>query len=89
MSLLAIIGIALEIVGFFFVIRSTKRLDYSPGGFIGPEYKDLKTGKPPPHIESYPNPLLYRPGIIVVMIGLGLQILDIVIPKIFPQIEEI
>ena len=88
MTILAIIGIALEIVGFFLIIKSTKKLNYKPGGFIGPEYVDPKTGKPQPHIESFPNPLRYRPGIIVVMIGLGLQIADIAIPKLF-NIEEI
>ena len=83
MTILAIIGIALEIVGFFLIIKSTKKLNYKPGGFIGPEYVDPKTGKPPPHIESFPNPLRYRPGIILVMIGLGLQIADIAIPELF------
>jgi hypothetical protein len=42
MTILAIIGIALEIVGFFLIIKSTKKLNYKPGGFIGPEYVDPK-----------------------------------------------
>jgi hypothetical protein len=80
--LFAIIGIGMEIAGFLFVIRSTKKLDLEEGGFMADRYVDPKTKKPPPHIESYPNPLLYKPGIILVMIGLGLQIVDIFVTQI-------
>ena len=68
---LAIIGIGLEIVGFLLVIKSTKRLDLEGHAFMGPGYIDPKTKQPPPHIESFPNPLLYRPGIYAVIAGLG------------------
>jgi hypothetical protein len=78
MTALTIIGIVFEIIGFFLVIRSTKKLDLQGGGFTADRYVDPKTKQPPQHIESYPNPALYRPGIILVMFGLGLQIVDIV-----------
>jgi hypothetical protein len=68
---LAIIGIGLEIVGFLLVIKSTKRLDLEDHAFMGSRYIDPKTKQPPPHIESFPNPLLYRPGIYAVIAGLG------------------
>ena len=58
MTTLAIIGIALEILGFLLMIKSTKKLDYTPGGFTGPEYVDPKTKQPPPHIESYQSTAL-------------------------------
>ena len=80
---IGIIGIALEIIGFFLVIRSTKKLDLIEGGFTSDRYVDPKTKEAPPHIESYPNPLLYRPGIYLVIAGLSLQIVDIVITEIF------
>jgi hypothetical protein len=67
---LAIIGIGLEIVGFLLVLKSTKRLDLEDHAFMG-RYIDPKTKQPPPHIESFPNPLLYRPGIYAVIAGLG------------------
>jgi hypothetical protein len=78
MTLLAIIGIAFEIAGFLLVIISTKKLEFQPGDFVSDVYVDPKTKQPPPHIESYPNPRLYRPGIYLVIIGLGLQIADII-----------
>lgn len=46
-------------------------------------YIDPKTKQPPPRIESYPDPLLYRPGIVLVVIGLGLQIVDIIVTQYF------
>ena len=61
MTLFAITGIALEIIGFFLVIRSTKKLDVQGGGFTADMYVDPQTPQPPPHIESYPNPLWYIP----------------------------
>jgi hypothetical protein len=79
MVLLAIAGIGLEIAGFLLIIKSTKRLDLEEGGFMADRYVDPKTKQPPPHIESFPNPLMYRPGIYAVMVGLGLQGLDIFI----------
>jgi hypothetical protein len=71
---LAIIGIGLEIVGFLLVIKSTKRLDLEDHAFMGPRYIDPKTKQPPPHIESFPNPLLYRPGIYAVIAGLACRV---------------
>ncbi len=78
---IAIIGIALEILGFLFIIRSTPRLVLRPGGFTADHYVNPKTNQPPPEIEGQPDPLIYRPGIIMVMIGLGLQIVDIVLTQ--------
>lgn len=80
---LAIAGIALEIIGFVLMIKSTKKLDFQPGDFVSDVYVDPKTKKPPPHIESSPNPLIYRPGIYFVIAGLSSQIADIIIPKLF------
>jgi hypothetical protein len=77
------LGISLEIVGFVLVIKSTIRLDYKPGGFMGGEYVDPKTEKPPPHIESSPIPLIYRPGIYLVIAGLALQIADVIVSEYF------
>ena len=71
---LAIIGIGLEIVGFLLVIKSTKRLDLEDHAFMGPRYIDPKTKQPPPHIESFPNPLLYRPGIYAVIAALACRV---------------
>jgi hypothetical protein len=76
---IAIAGIILEIIGFILIIKSTKKLDYTHGDFLGPEYVDPKTGKPPPHIESYPEPFRYRWGIYAVIGGLILQGVDIFI----------
>ena len=78
---LAILGISLEILGFLFMIRSTKKLNYKEGDFVGPEYVDPKTDKPPPHIESSPNPLMYRPGIWLVVSGLASQIADLIVTE--------
>ena len=80
---LAILGILLEILGFIFMIKSTKKLNYKEGDYVGPECVDPKTDKPPPHIESSPNPLTYRPGIYCIVTGLSLQIVDIIVTQYF------
>ncbi len=77
MTLFALIGIGLEIAGFFAMTKSTKKLVFRQGGFISDRHVDPKTGKAPPEIEGPPNPLIYRPGLYAVMVGLGLQIVDI------------
>lgn len=77
MALLAIIGIALEILGFILIIKSTTKLVLKQGGMIGDIHVDPKTDKPPPLMESFPNPLLYKPGLGFVIAGLGLQVIDI------------
>ena len=81
--LLAILGISLEIVGFVLVIKSTPKLVLKRGGFTSFVHVDPKTGEPLEEIEGPPNPLIYRPGIYMVIAGLSLQIADIVIPKLF------
>jgi hypothetical protein len=80
---IAIAGIALEIIGFIFIIKSTPRLVLRPGGFTSDHYVNPKTNQPPPEIEGQPDPLIYRPGIVMVMIGLGLQIADIIVTQVF------
>ena len=74
-----IFGIGLEILGFIFILKSTKLLKYAPGIFHSSQYVDKKTGKPPEYIESAPKPRMYRPGIVLVIIGLGIQIVQIVV----------
>ena len=59
-----VVGIVLEIIGFIFIMKSTKLLELaSGGGFYSRQYIDPKTGEPPKTMESGPNPLLYKPGI--------------------------
>lgn len=75
-----ILGIGLEILGFVLMLKSTRILELKTGGsFASDFYADPKTGRQPPTIEGAPNPLLYRPGIWLVIAGLALQILDVVI----------
>jgi hypothetical protein len=78
---IAIFGIALEIIGFGFILNSTRRLVLRQGGFTSDQHVDPNTGQPPREIEGPPNPLLYRPGSILIMTGLGLQIADIVVTQ--------
>lgn len=67
------------IIGFVLMLRSTITLNFAPGPFHSDEYVDPKTDAPPPHIESSPRPWLYRPGIILILIGLVLQMFALVI----------
>jgi hypothetical protein len=83
--LFAIIGIALEIIGFIFIIKSNPRLVLKQGGFIGDVYVDPKTDKPPPEIEGPPDPRMYRPGIYLVIAGLVAQGIDIAVSWYYPD----
>jgi hypothetical protein len=47
MTLFALIGIGLEIAGFFAMTKSTKKLVFRQGGFISDRHVDPKTGKAP------------------------------------------
>jgi hypothetical protein len=69
---IAIIGIALEILGFIFIIRSTPRLVLRPGGFTADHYVNPKNQPTParnrrparpPHISSWHNHGHDRPGL--------------------------
>ncbi len=75
---LAIAGIGFEILGFVLMLRSTHKLDLARGDFVSSNYVDPRTGRPPEHIESPPDPKLHRWGIGSIIGGLVLQILDIV-----------
>jgi hypothetical protein len=83
---LAVVGILFEFAGFVLMIKSTTRLDRIRGDFVSDRYADPRTGEPPPHIESSPNPLIYRPGIYSIMIGLGFQVADILFTQAILQL---
>lgn len=74
---LSVGGISLEIIGFLLMIMSTRKLVLHQGEFNSDIYVEKSTGKPPKHIEGAPNPLIYRPGIGLVIAGLALQIGDL------------
>jgi hypothetical protein len=80
---LAIIGISLEIAGFVFMINSTRRLILKEGDFVADIYVDPNTNEPPHHIEGSPNPSYYRPGIYMIVVGLVIQIADILMNQRF------
>jgi hypothetical protein len=65
------------------MINSTRRLVFRAGDFVSDIYVDPKTCKPPHHIEGAPNPMYYRPGIYMVVVGLVIQIADILINQRF------
>jgi hypothetical protein len=65
------------------MINSTRRLVLRQGGFTSDQHVDPTTGQPPPEIEGPPNPLIYRPGIYLVIAGLVLQIADVIISEYF------
>jgi hypothetical protein len=50
---------------------------------MGGEYVDPKIEKPTTHIESSPIPLIYRPGIYLVIAGLAAQVVDIIVTQRF------
>lgn len=82
---IGVLGIALEIAGFVLMLFSTRKLilksalENAPAAFDSDEYVDPKTGKPPKYTQSAPNPLIFKPGIFLVMFGLFLQILQLLI----------
>jgi hypothetical protein len=80
---LAIIGMSLEIAGFVFMINSTRKLVLKKGDYVADIYVDPNTCDPPHHIEGAPNPTYYRPGIYMVVVGLVIQIADILITQRF------
>ena len=83
--LLAIVGIAAEILGFWLIIKATRRLEFREGDFVSDRYVEPSTDRPPQHIEGPPNPRFYRPGIYLVIAGLAAQAVDIVATRYSPN----
>ena len=71
-------AICLEILGFVLMLKATKTLilgSTSDGNFISTEYIDPATGKPPPTMQSAPEPKRHKTGIYLVIAGLAGQVI--------------
>jgi len=63
-----------RIIGFIFMLKSTKTLRHREGEFNASECVDPDTGKPPATAVGPPEPNRYLTGISLIVAGLIVQI---------------